>query len=64
MFALKNSLVLLAKHESGELHCPATALIKQNSDKKYSFIERSQCHKDDVYLFGINKCVHVCLLTK
>ena len=26
-FALKNSLVLLAKFNSGELHCPATALI-------------------------------------
>ena len=28
MFALKNILVLLAKHDSGELRCPATALIK------------------------------------
>ena len=27
MFALKNILVLLAKHNSGELCCPATALI-------------------------------------
>ena len=27
MFALKNNLVLLAKHDSGELRCPATALI-------------------------------------
>ena len=27
MFALKNILVLLAKHDSGKLRCPATALI-------------------------------------
>ena len=26
-FALKNILVLLAKRDSGELRCPATALI-------------------------------------
>ena len=26
-FGLKNILVLLAKPDSGELHCPATALI-------------------------------------
>ena len=29
IFALKNILVLLAKHDSGELCCPATALIKK-----------------------------------
>ena len=28
-FALKNILVLLAKPDSGELHCPVTALIVQ-----------------------------------
>ena len=27
IFALKNILVLLAKHNSGELRCPGTALI-------------------------------------
>ena len=27
VFALKNILVLFAKHDSGELRCPATALI-------------------------------------
>ena len=27
MFALKNICFLLAKHDSGELRCPATALI-------------------------------------
>ena len=36
MFALKNILVLLAKHNSGELHCPATALIFfYKTDRKF-----------------------------
>ena len=30
VFALKNILVLLAKLDSGELRCPAAALIKNN----------------------------------
>ena len=35
IFALKNILVLLAKHDSGELCCPATALIMLDSLEKH-----------------------------
>ena len=38
MFALKNISVLLAKHDSGELRCPVTALISVlNLYLKFSF---------------------------
>ena len=38
MFALKNILVLLAKHDSGELRCRATALIEKISLLQNSFL--------------------------
>ena len=44
IFALKNILVLLAKHDSGELRCPATALICSNRIRTLVSMATYSCH--------------------
>ena len=53
-FALKNILVLLAKHDSGELRCPATALIHHMTSWSSNGI--MSCHKNCT-------CMTTCYMT-
>ena len=40
MFAQKNILVLLAKHDSGELHCPIHMIFSWTQIGRFGFSDR------------------------
>ena len=63
-FALKNILVLLAKPDSGELCCPATALIYKEqssenglSSKPCHFVKKNIFSASDFFMHTFNMSV-------